>query len=50
MKPDTVRRDAHRPMKNPNVATTVERLERKGDVVMVERNIADCQGFENKLF
>lgn len=41
MKPATVRREAHRLMRNPNVATTVERLEREADVVMVERTIAD---------
>ena len=41
MKPASVRREAHRLMRNPNVATTVERLEREADVVMVERTIAD---------
>ena len=41
MKPVTVRREAHRLMNNPNVATTVERLEREADVVMVEKTIAD---------
>ena len=28
-------------MRNPNVATTVERLESEADVVMVEKTIAD---------
>ena len=28
-------------MRNPNVATTVERLEREAEVVMVEKTIAD---------
>ena len=41
MKPATVRREAHRLMSNPNVATTVERLEREAEVVMVEKTIAD---------
>ena len=41
MKPATVRREAHRLMRNPNVATTVERLESEADVVMVEETIAD---------
>ena len=41
MKPATVRRDAHRLVNNPNGATTVERLEREADVVMVEKTIAD---------
>ena len=41
MKPATVRREAHRLMRNPNVATTVERLESEADVVMVEKTIAD---------
>ena len=41
MKPATVRREAHRLMNNPNVATTVERLEREAEVVMVEKTIAD---------
>ena len=41
MKPATVRREAHRLMRNPNVATTVERLERKAEVVLVEKTIAD---------
>ena len=41
MKPATVRREAHRLMSNPNVATTVERLEREVKVVMVEKTIAD---------
>jgi hypothetical protein len=41
MKPATVRREAHRLMRNPNVATTVERLEREAEVVLVERTIAD---------
>ena len=30
-------------MSNPNVATTVERLEREAEVVMVEKTIADRQ-------
>ena len=41
MKPATVRREAHRLMNNPNVATTVERLESEAEVVMVEKTIAD---------
>ena len=41
MKPATVRREAHRLMSNPNVATTVERLESEAEVVMVEKTIAD---------
>ncbi len=41
MKPATVRKEAHRLMNNPNVATTVERLEREADVVLVEKTIAD---------
>ena len=41
MKPATVRREAHRLMSNPNVATTVERLESEVRVVMVEKTIAD---------
>ena len=41
MKPATVRREAHRLSRNPNVATTVERLERKAEVVLVEKTIAD---------
>ena len=41
MKPATVRREAHRLMRNPNVATTVERLEREAEVVLVEKTIAD---------
>ena len=41
MKPATVRREAHRLMRNPNVATTVERLESEAEVVMVEKTIAD---------
>ena len=41
MKPATVRRDAHRLVNNPKVATMVERLEREADVVMVEKTIAD---------
>ena len=41
MKPATVRREAHRLMSNPNVATTVERLEREAEVVMGEKTIAD---------
>ena len=41
MKPATVRREAHRLMSNPNVATTVERLEREAEVVLVEKTIAD---------
>ena len=41
MKPATVRREAHRLMNNPNVAITLERLERKAEVVMVEKTIAD---------
>ena len=41
MKPETIRREAHRLSRNPNVATTVERLESEADVVMVEKTIAD---------
>ena len=41
MKPETIRREAHRLSRNPNVATTVERLERKAEVVLVEKTIAD---------
>ena len=41
MKPATVRREAHRLMRNPKVATTVERLESEAEVVMVEKTIAD---------
>jgi len=41
MKPATVRREAHRLMNSPNVATTVERLEHEAEVVLVERTIAD---------
>jgi hypothetical protein len=41
MKPATVRREAHRLIRNPNVATTVERLEREAEVVIVEKTIAD---------
>ena len=41
MKPATVRREAHRLMRNPNVATTVEKLERETTVLMVEKTIAD---------
>jgi murein L,D-transpeptidase YcbB/YkuD len=41
MKPATVRREAHTLMNNPNVATTVESLERKAEVVLVEKTIAD---------
>ena len=41
MKPATVRREAHRLMSNPNVATTVERLESEAEVVIVEKTIAD---------
>ena len=41
MKPATVRREAHRLMRNPNVATTVEKLERETEVVLVEKTIAD---------
>ena len=29
------------PMRNPNVATTVERLESEAKVVMVEKTVAD---------
>ena len=41
MRPATVRREAHRLMRNPNVATTVERLERETEVVLAEKTIAD---------
>ena len=41
MKPATVRREAHRLMRNPKVATTVERMESEAEVVMVEKTIAD---------
>lgn len=41
MKPARVRREAHRLMSNPNVATTVEKLERETEVVLVEKTIAD---------
>ena len=41
MKPATVRREAHRLMSNPNVATRVERLESEAEVLMVEKTIAD---------
>ena len=41
MKPATVRREAHRLMSNPNVATTVQKLEREAEVVLIEKTIAD---------
>ena len=41
MKPATIRREAHSLMRNPNVATTVARLEREAEVVIVDKTIAD---------
>ena len=41
MKPATVRREAHSLIRNPNVATTVARLEREAEVVIVDKTIAD---------
>ena len=41
MKPATVRREAHALMQNPNIAATVDRLEREAEVVVVEKTIAD---------
>ena len=41
MKPSTIRREAHSLMRNPNVATTVARLEREAEVLIVDKTIAD---------
>lgn len=41
MKPSTIRREAHSLMRNPNVATTVARLERQAEVLIVDKTIAD---------
>ena len=41
MKPATVRREAHRLMKNPNIATTVSALNRAADQQTVNLRIAD---------
>ena len=49
MKPATVRREAHRFVNNPNVATTVKRLEREAEVVMGEKTIADSKKVLERL-
>tara|TARA_B100001057_G_C22230000_1_gene711654 strand:- start:248 stop:577 length:330 start_codon:yes stop_codon:yes gene_type:complete len=41
MKPATVRREAHRLMKNPNIATTVSTLNKTADQQTVDLRIAD---------
>jgi len=41
MKPTTVRREAHRLMKNPNIATTVSALNEAADQQTVDLRIAD---------
>ena len=41
MKPSTIRREAHSLMRNPNVATTVARLAREAEVLIVDKTIAD---------
>ena len=41
MKPATVRREAHRLMKNPNIATTVSTLNKTADQQTVDLHIAD---------
>ena len=41
MKPSTVRREAHSLMKNPNIATTLDRLQREAEIVVVNKTIAN---------